>query len=54
MMDLTNTSDQPSHLVDQPNAFDQASAVPHGISYPHVEAFELTEEFIEDHINNTI
>ena len=51
-MDLTNTGDQPPPLVDQP--IDQASAVPYGISYPHVEAFELTEEFVEDHINNTI
>ena len=50
-MDLTNTDDQPPPLVDQP--IGQPSA-PHGISYPHVEAFDLTEELVEGHINNTI
>ena len=50
-MNLTNTGDQPPPLVDQ--HIDQASA-PHGISYLHLEAFDLTEELVEGHINNTI
>ena len=47
---LPNASDQHSNVVDLPNAFDQTSDVTHGLSYPHVEGFQLTEEFIEDHI----
>ena len=44
---LPNDSDQPSHVMDLPNAFDQTSDVTHGLSYPHVEEFQLTEEFMK-------
>ena len=50
-MDLTHADDQSPPFLDQ--ITDQPSA-PHGISYPHPQDFNLTEEPIDRQINKTV